>query len=98
MTKVVHCKKEKYDIYCGRPSDFGNPMSVQEIKRLFPNISDEDAREKAIIWYKQYFYEKIKTDKDFLGKVLKLKDKILGCWCKPLPCHCDIIAEFLDKT
>ena len=23
--KVVHCKKEKYDVYIGRPSKWGNP-------------------------------------------------------------------------
>lgn len=98
MTKIVNCKKEKYDIYCGRPSDFGNPMSIQEIKRMFLGISDEVAREKAILWYRKYFYKRIKADKNFLEKVLKLKDKTLGCFCKPLSCHCDIIAEFLDKN
>jgi len=25
-TKVVHCKKEPYDVYIGRPSKFGNPF------------------------------------------------------------------------
>ena len=27
MTKVVHCKKELYDVYIGRPSKWGNPFS-----------------------------------------------------------------------
>lgn len=26
--KVVHCKKEKYDVYIGRPSKWGNPFIV----------------------------------------------------------------------
>lgn len=25
---VVHCKKDKYDVYIGRPSKFGNPFSI----------------------------------------------------------------------
>jgi len=25
-TRVVHCKKENYDIYIGRPSKWGNPF------------------------------------------------------------------------
>lgn len=25
---VVHCKKEKYDVYIGRPSKWGNPFRV----------------------------------------------------------------------
>jgi hypothetical protein len=30
MTKVVHCKKEKYDIYIGRPSKWGNPFVISK--------------------------------------------------------------------
>lgn len=25
---VVHCKKEKYDVYIGRPSIWGNPFEI----------------------------------------------------------------------
>ena len=28
MYKVVHCKKEKYDVYIGRPSKWGNPFTI----------------------------------------------------------------------
>jgi hypothetical protein len=27
---------------------------------------------------------------------IELKDKILGCWCKPLACHGDVLAEIAD--
>lgn len=27
-TKVVHCKREKYDVYIGRPSIFGNTFVI----------------------------------------------------------------------
>jgi hypothetical protein len=27
MTRVVHCKKEPYDVYIGRPSKYGNPFT-----------------------------------------------------------------------
>lgn len=26
--KVVHCKREKYDVYIGRPSKWGNPFRI----------------------------------------------------------------------
>lgn len=47
------------------------------------------------------FLEKIK-DKEFREKVLKLKNKALGCFCKTkdrpnTSCHGDVIKEFLDK-
>ena len=27
---------------------------------------------------------------------LELKGKTLGCWCKPLACHGDVLAEIAD--
>ena len=32
-----------------------------------------------------------------LDQIHELKDKILGCWCKPLPCHGDILAELANR-
>lgn len=26
ITNIVHCKREKYDVYIGRPSKWGNPF------------------------------------------------------------------------
>ena len=84
--RVVNKYKEKYDVYIGRPSIFGNPFSVKEY-----------GREGCIEKYKEYFYKRIKEDVKFKEEVLKLKDKVLGCFCKPLACHGDVIAEYLDK-
>lgn len=33
-------------------------------------------------------------DSDFLEP---LRGRVLGCWCKPLPCHGDVIVELLDR-
>lgn len=33
------------------------------------------------------------------GEILlptKLKDKVLGCWCKPLSCHGDVLVELIE--
>lgn len=86
MTTVVHCKKEPYDVLIDRTTIFGNP---------YP-ITDECNREQSIAKYTLYFYMRIETDKKFFQKVIKLKDKVLGCWCKPLACHGDVIAKYLD--
>jgi len=85
--KVVNKYKEKYDAYIGRPSIFGNPFSVKEY-----------GREGCIARYKEYFYKRIKEDVKFKEAVLKLKDKTLGCFCKPLACHGDVIKEYLDNN
>ena len=38
--------------------------------------------------YRSYFYGRLRTD--------ALKGKRLGCFCKPYPCHRDIIKEYLN--
>jgi len=87
ITKVVHCKKEKYDVYIGRPSLFGNPFS----------IGRDGNRKEVIAKFGVYFFKRIMTDKKFHLAVLGLKGKILGCWCKPKECHGDIIVEYLKN-
>ena len=32
-----------------------------------------------------------------LDQIHELEDKILGCWCKPLPCHGDVLAELANR-
>ena len=70
-----------------RCSPFGCPF----------RIGEDGTREHVVEKYRQYFRSRIATDADFIEKVLRLKGKLLGCWCKPLPCHGDIIAEYLNN-
>lgn len=30
-------------------------------------------------------------------KLLELKGKRLGCWCKPAPCHGDVLVELIEE-
>mgnify|MGYP001566942960 CR=1 FL=1 len=55
-------------------------------------------RTKCIELYREYFHHKIKTDRGFREVVHYLKGKRLGCYCAPLLCHGDIIAEYLNKN
>jgi len=87
-TKIVHCKKEKYNVYIGRPSIFGNPFSIDK----------DGTREEVIEKYRIYFNRKLKEDNNFWRRVWECKGKILGCWCKPLACHGDIIVEYLEQN
>lgn len=86
MKYVVHCKKEAFDVYIGRPSPFGNPYVLQT----------ESDRKKVIDMYREYFYERVEIDPEFRSKVLKLRGKVLGCYCAPKPCHGDVIVEWLS--
>ena len=79
MTKVVNCRKEKYDVYIGRPSIWGNPFA----------IGRDGTRDEVIEKYKEYILKK----PELLAKIHLLRGKTLGCFCKPLACHGDVLAE-----
>lgn len=57
---------------------------------------DKSARGSTLKKYKEYFDKRIQTDPEFKERIHSLKGKRLGCFCKPHPCHGDIIAEYLD--
>lgn len=94
MVEVVHCKKDDYDIYIGRPSKWGNPFThINDGKTLAKFVVG--SRKEAISAYKNWITE---GDGQYLLKDLcELKDKTLGCWCKPKSCHGDVLAELVSK-
>jgi hypothetical protein len=83
MTKVVHCKKDKFDVYIGRPSSWGNPFKIGR------DGDRAEVLEKYRTWLRNQpvLLERARTE---------LKDKILGCWCKPATCHGDVLARVAD--
>ena len=95
MTKVVNMRHEAFHVYIGRKSPFGNPYTHMKGPTLAEYIVA--SREEAIAQYKVYFLERIEKDPEFRNQVTALRDKVLGCFCKPLSCHGDIIVEWLDK-
>jgi len=41
--------------------------------------------------------ERLKKSPVLVVELLKLKDKNLGCWCHPEPCHGDVLLELINK-
>lgn len=80
--KVVHLNKDSYDVYIGRPSKWGNPFSA-----------DEYGRAEAIKKYKEY----ILSTTELLYSLHELDGKTLGCYCKPLACHGDVLIELRQQ-
>jgi len=91
VTRIVNLRKEKYDVYIGRAGKgqrgyFGNP---------FP-LTDETKRDLVLEKYRIWFHRRLENDNEFRENILALKDKVLGCFCKPKACHGDVIVEYLN--
>ena len=84
-TRVVNLRKEKFDVFIGRGSKWGNPFQ----------IGKDGTREEVIEKYR----EAIKNNMKLLLCLHKeIKGKVLGCYCKPKACHGDVLAELADNT
>lgn len=89
LTKVSNKDQGEYfDTYIGRGTPWGNPFPIGE---------NGNNREAVIEKYRNYFNSEIITNEEKRKQLLSLRGKILGCHCKPLACHGDVIAEYLNS-
>jgi hypothetical protein len=89
MTRVVHVRKDPFDIYIGRSflefpeSDWHNPFRL-----------GHDGNRKVVL---QKYREYLQSNPDLMARLHELRGKTLGCWCKPLTCHGDVLAELANE-
>lgn len=83
--QIVHFKKHPYDVYIGRPSEWGNPFSSKPSIASFKVATKAEAINRHRNW--------VLADPEFISKIkAALPGKILGCWCdNPYSCHGYII-------
>lgn len=86
-TRVVNLRRESYDVYIGRGSRMGNKY----------RIGSGYTRESSIEAYRLDFYWRLEHEVGFMEYVESLHGLALGCFCKPLPCHGDVIVAYLDE-
>jgi hypothetical protein len=91
VKRVVHCKKEPYDVYIGRPGPWGNPFSHKDnTLAQYRVTSVEEAIKKHEDW--------IRSQPELVERVkFFLKGKVLGCWCSPNACHGDVLARIANE-
>jgi hypothetical protein len=89
---VVHCKREPFDVYIGRPSRWGNPYShlARGTKARFVVAT----REQAIEAYELYLV----GCPELVAALPELRGKVLGCWCAPKPCHGDVLVRLANVS
>lgn len=87
--RVVHCKREPYDVYIGRPSKWGNPIRLKSEYLRAEVLQDyrawlEGDKRLVILYGQPPSREEIQRE---------LAGKTLGCWCAPKACHGDVLLE-----
>lgn len=82
--RVVHCKKEDFDVYIGRPSIWGNPFKLEK----------ESDRETVIQQYREW----LQKQPELIQRAKQeLRGKVLGCWCAPRSCHGDVLLQVANE-
>lgn len=88
MTRVINIRHGgHYDVYIGRPSRYGNPYLVGR----------DGSREMILDRYRDWLNRRQDREAFLLMVQQTLHDKVLGCFCKPLACHGDILAAIANS-
>ncbi len=87
-------------VYIGRPTILGNPFTHIKQGTLAKYVCA--SREEAIAKHKQYLKDEWKKGGAIKNELLKLAKQYketgemkLICWCAPLPCHGDYLADVI---
>lgn len=70
-------------VYVGRPSKWGNPF----------RIGKDGTREEVIAKYREW----VQRQPALMDSLHELRGMRLGCYCFPLDCHADVLAELAEK-
>ena len=66
-------------------SKWGNPYTFKK--------GDQNSLTRCLEKYENY----IRRNPDLLNAVVELGGKEIGCWCKPSPCHGDILIKIFNE-
>jgi hypothetical protein len=88
--KVVHWKKDKFDVYIGRGSKWGNPFSHKDGTKA---VHKTETRERAVYLYLKYIT--LGSGYNLLYDIHELEGKTVGCWCSPNLCHGNVLVDLI---
>lgn len=106
MTRVISIRQAPTDwqnnnqyVYIGRAGKgmngtFGNPIVIGKVCMICGDVHSTGG--STLPCYKEYLLTRMATDEAFATAVKSLKGKTLVCFCKPAPCHGDVIASILN--
>lgn len=101
-------KKQANFVYIGRPTQaddqvhhWGNPFTHLRNK---PGLIKVPSRGEAVAAFSDWFFatgynEEHQEQRDWMWENISyLRDKVLGCFCKPDSCHGDVLAQYVNST
>ena len=81
LVNVKH-RGQGHDVMIGRPGPWGNPFV----------IGRDGDRAEVIAKYKTYILD----NTALLKRLPELHGKRLGCFCRPAPCHGDVLLDLIE--
>jgi hypothetical protein len=92
MTTVVKVNRRNpnFTVYIGRQwagleqSKWHNPYHLYQYN---------NDRELVLKKYEHY----VRVHPELMKALPELVDQVLGCWCKPLSCHGDVLAKLVEE-
>lgn len=86
---VVNVKAgDKYEVFIGRPSQWGNPIRLRE-----DTLSE---RFGALLQYLDWLT--LPAQAALRARVVELRGQVLGCYCAPAPCHGHVLARLANAS
>lgn len=87
--KVVHLKRDPYDVRIDRATAWGNPFV----------LGRDGDREEVLDKYTRW----VTLSNDFSAvwvrqNVHTLRGKTLGCWCAPNTCHGEVLLRLAEQA
>lgn len=102
---VVNVKTDACEVYIGRRQTgmhYGNPFGIEGIKSQLA-VKTFKTRAEAIAAYQDWLagvqYGEVEPERRrwILANLPRLAGKRLGCYCKPLACHGDVLVALLER-
>lgn len=100
MTEVVNIRHgQPIDVYIGRAGHghdgyFGNPVAIGKTCPECKQIHKDGG--STLPCYRKYLWRRMNESEEFCIQLLALQGSVLGCFCKPAPCHGDEMVKAIE--
>jgi hypothetical protein len=99
-TRVIHYRdRGQYDpariVYIGRAMGWQR-LRKSKWANLY-KIGENGDRERCIDLYRRWLDHWLADTPGLTDELAALQGKVLMCWCRPDPCHGDVLAEYAER-